>query len=167
MASPSLPSAAVPQFVIEPSDAPQRALDSNDKEKETLESHEVIELQAFSERKAWIEEKINVCFHGSSIPCLSSHSFFQFLEQLSPIQVFAGIDPVHTSANSASGLPSREQLQEWLAEHDKIEKETEIFDSGELKKLRKFTKGMNQAFLSSHMPTYYSCHPTPSLPGGY
>lgn len=25
---------------------------------ETLESHEVIELQAFSERKAWIEEKI-------------------------------------------------------------------------------------------------------------
>lgn len=29
-------------------------------EEETLESHEVIELQAFSERKAWIEEKIKV-----------------------------------------------------------------------------------------------------------
>lgn len=29
-------------------------------EEEALESHEVIELQAFSERKAWIEEKIKV-----------------------------------------------------------------------------------------------------------
>lgn len=28
---------------------------------EALEWHEVIELQAFSERKAWIEEKIKVC----------------------------------------------------------------------------------------------------------
>jgi len=32
----------------------------NDSEEETLESHEVIELQAFSERKAWIEEKTKV-----------------------------------------------------------------------------------------------------------
>lgn len=29
-------------------------------DEETLEWHEVIELQAFSERKAWIEEKIKV-----------------------------------------------------------------------------------------------------------
>ena len=29
-------------------------------EEQTLEQHEVIELQAFSERKAWIEEKIKV-----------------------------------------------------------------------------------------------------------
>lgn len=28
---------------------------------EALEWHEVIELQAFSERKAWIEEKTKVC----------------------------------------------------------------------------------------------------------
>lgn len=34
-------------------------------EEETLEWHEVIELQAFSERKAWIEEKIKVqCTHS-------------------------------------------------------------------------------------------------------
>lgn len=46
------------------------------------------------------------------------------------------------------GLPSREQLQKWLAEHDRIEKETEIFDQGELKKLKKFTKG-----------TYYEAYP--------
>lgn len=44
------------------------------------------------------------------------------------------------------GLPSRGQLQDWLTEHDRIEKETEIFDSGELKKLRKFTKGMHLTF---------------------
>lgn len=32
----------------------------NDTEEQALESHEVIELQTFSERKAWIEEKITV-----------------------------------------------------------------------------------------------------------
>jgi len=69
----------------------------------------------------------------------------QFLEQLPPIQVFIGMDAVRTSADPVPGLPSREQLQDWLAEHDRIEKETEIFDSGELKKLRKFTKGMHLA----------------------
>jgi len=31
-----------------------------DAEEQALESHEVIELQTFSERKAWIEEKIKV-----------------------------------------------------------------------------------------------------------
>ena len=34
----------------------------NDTEEQALESHEVIELQTFSERKAWIEEKIKVSF---------------------------------------------------------------------------------------------------------
>ena len=41
-------------------------------EEETLEWHEVIELQAFSERKAWIEEKIKVqylrCIPSDSLP---------------------------------------------------------------------------------------------------
>jgi len=32
----------------------------NHPEEQALESHEVIELQTFSERKAWIEEKIKV-----------------------------------------------------------------------------------------------------------
>jgi hypothetical protein len=32
----------------------------NGDEEQALESHEVIELQTFSERKAWIEEKIKV-----------------------------------------------------------------------------------------------------------
>jgi len=29
---------------------------------EALESHEVIDLQAFSEKKSWIEERIKVCY---------------------------------------------------------------------------------------------------------
>ena len=42
---------------------------STDSEEQALEWHEVIELQAFSERKVWIEEKIKVgkirTFQGS------------------------------------------------------------------------------------------------------
>jgi hypothetical protein len=37
---------------------------------EALESHEVIELQLFSERKAWIEEKIKAYYF---ITCMSLH----------------------------------------------------------------------------------------------
>lgn len=59
-----------------------------------------------------------------------------------PIPIFVGLDAVRSSAEEIPGLPTRTELQEFLDEHDKIEKETEIFDSGELKKLRKFTKGM-------------------------
>ncbi|KAI0366385.1 hypothetical protein BV20DRAFT_652811 [Pilatotrama ljubarskyi] len=107
----------------------KRAAENPDND-EALEWHEVIELQAFSERKAWIEEKI------------------KFLEQLPPIEVFTGLDAVRQSAAEVPGLPTREQLKEWMEEHDKIEKETEIFDSGELKKLKKFTKAAAQRNLS-------------------
>ncbi|KAG0705411.1 hypothetical protein DFH29DRAFT_276372 [Suillus ampliporus] len=103
---------------------------SQNEEEQALETHEVIELQAFSERKAWIEDKI------------------KFLVALPPIEVFVGLDAIRTSAEDIPGLPTREQLQEWLAEHDRIEKETEIFDSGELKKLRALTKAATQRHLS-------------------
>jgi hypothetical protein len=59
-----------------------------------------------------------------------------------PIEVFAGLDAVQSSAEEVPGLPTRAELQQWLAEHDTIEKETEIFDTGELKKLRQLTKGV-------------------------
>ncbi|KAI0643758.1 hypothetical protein C8Q79DRAFT_153114 [Trametes meyenii] len=107
----------------------QRAAE-NPEGDEALEWHEVIELQAFSERKVWIEEKT------------------KFLEKLPPIEVFAGLDAVRQSAAEVPGLPTREQLKEWIAEHDKIEKETEIFDSGELRKLKKLTKAAAQRNLS-------------------
>jgi hypothetical protein len=58
-----------------------------------------------------------------------------------PIDVFAGLDSIRTSAEDVSGLPTREELRKWAHEHDTIEKETEMFDSGELKKLKSFTKG--------------------------
>ncbi|KAI0079694.1 hypothetical protein K474DRAFT_1658784 [Panus rudis PR-1116 ss-1] len=109
----------------QPQDSPKTA-----EGEEALEWHEVIELQAFSERKAWIEEKIKL------------------LEQMPPVEVFAGLDAVRSSAVTMEGLPSREELEEWVAEHDRIEKETEIFDSGELKKLKKFTKAAAQRNLS-------------------
>lgn len=42
-------------------------------EEQALESHEVIELQTFSERKAWIEDKIKVTQHlGALIEMLIS-----------------------------------------------------------------------------------------------
>jgi hypothetical protein len=58
-----------------------------------------------------------------------------------PIEVFVGLDALRTSAEVVPGLPTREELKKWIMEHDAVEKETEIFDSGELTKLRKFTKG--------------------------
>ncbi|KAG5654056.1 hypothetical protein H0H81_007782 [Sphagnurus paluster] len=97
---------------------------------QALESHEVIELQTFSERKVWIEEKI------------------KFLEKLPPIEVFVGSEAVRTSAEHVPGLPTREKLRQWVVEHDAIEKETEIFDRGELMKLRQLTKAATQRNLS-------------------
>lgn len=58
-----------------------------------------------------------------------------------PIEVFVGMDAIRTSAEEVPGLPTRQELQQWLVEHDTIEKETEIFDTGELTKLRQLTKG--------------------------
>ena len=43
-----------------PDPSQSRSHPSDDSEGQALESHEVIELQTFSERKAWIEEKIKV-----------------------------------------------------------------------------------------------------------
>ncbi|KAL0949906.1 hypothetical protein HGRIS_009934 [Hohenbuehelia grisea] len=99
-------------------------------DEQALESHEVIELQAFIERKAWIEEKIQV------------------LGRMPPVEVFAGMEAVRASAEEVPGLPSRDELQRWMVEHDAIEKETEIFDAGEMQKLKKFTKAATQRNLS-------------------
>jgi len=107
-----------------------------------LESHEVMELQAFSERKEWIMEKINVGII-SPHPAPSPPDYFseQLLDGMPPIELFADLDAVRTSSPAVSGLPTRKQLEGWLIEHDRIEKETEIFDSGELKKFKTFTMG--------------------------
>lgn len=64
-----------------------------------------------------------------------------------PIEVFIGLDALRVSAEEVPGLPTRKELQQWLVEHDSIEKETEIFDTGELTKLRQLTKGMYACLL--------------------
>ncbi|KAG9128284.1 hypothetical protein FRC07_001925, partial [Ceratobasidium sp. 392] len=93
-------------------------------EAETLASEEVIELQAFLERREWIEEKIRL------------------LEKMPQIEVFAGVEElVKSSTTPLTCLPSREELAEWVAEHDRIEQETEQFDAGDMNRLKKFTKG--------------------------
>jgi hypothetical protein len=59
-----------------------------------------------------------------------------------PVEVFVGLDAIRSSAEEVPALPSRSLLTQWIVEHDQIEKEIDIFDSGELQKLRKFTKGL-------------------------
>lgn len=66
---------------------------------------------------------------------------FQFLEEMPAIEVFVGLDAIRASAEVVPGLPSRADLDEWLAKHDSVDKETEIFDTVELEKLRQLTKG--------------------------
>ena len=59
-----------------------------------------------------------------------------------PIQVFVGLNTLDSRLETISTeLPTRAELKAWVSEHDKIEKETEIFDAGEFRKLKKFTKG--------------------------
>ena len=59
-----------------------------------------------------------------------------------PIEVFVGLDTLHSGSETISSeLPTRVELRAWIVEHDRIEKETEIFDAGEFRKLKKFTKG--------------------------
>lgn len=82
-----------------------------------------------------------------------------------PIEVFAGLDAVQSSAEEVPGLPTRAELQQWLAEHDAIEKETEIFDTGELKKLRQLTKGaIIVPSLSLPSLTFLSGNPAEPIP---
>ncbi|KAJ1308517.1 hypothetical protein OPQ81_004221 [Rhizoctonia solani] len=98
---------------------------------ETLASEEVIELQAFIERREWIEDKIRL------------------LEKMPPIEVFAGISElVVSSTTPITTLPTREELAKWVAEHDKIEHEAEQFDTGDMNRLKKFTKAATQRNLS-------------------
>jgi hypothetical protein len=69
----------------------------------------------------------------------------KLLEGMPPTELFADLDAVRASTAAGSGLPTRKRLEQWLIEHDKIEKETEIFDSGELKKFKNFTMGQYPA----------------------
>ena len=72
----------------------------------------------------------------------STTDCWQLLESMPPIEVFAGVDTrLYLSEEVPPGLPTHEQLNHWLVEHDRIEKETEIFDAEDMSKLKKLTKG--------------------------
>lgn len=72
------------------------------------------------------------------------HLLSQYLEEMPVIKVFAGLEAVRASVEVVPELPSRAALEEWLAKHDSVDKETEIFDTAELEKLRQLTKGKLQ-----------------------
>ncbi|KAL5508243.1 hypothetical protein ACEPAH_5862 [Sanghuangporus vaninii] len=102
----------------------------DDETEQALESHEVVELQAFVRHKEWIDDKI------------------QFLENLPAIDIFVGVDELPKTHDQITTLPTRAQLEEWVLEHDKIEKETELLDAGDFKKLKTLTKAATQRNLS-------------------
>ncbi|KAH7105684.1 hypothetical protein BKA62DRAFT_826937 [Auriculariales sp. MPI-PUGE-AT-0066] len=99
------------------------------REEVALDSDEKIGLEAFLQRKEWIEDKCQV------------------LENMPPIDVFAGLEQL-LSSEPVNGLPSRKQLQDWLKEHDAIEKETVQFDTGDMIRLKKFAKAATNKHLS-------------------
>lgn len=55
-------------------------------EGQTLEWHEVIELQAFSERKAWIEEKIKVWLIHAPLLRVATEDIQSSLERCHPLK---------------------------------------------------------------------------------
>lgn len=59
-----------------------------------------------------------------------------------PIEVFAGVQALQSlSEEIPPSLPTRAQLDRWLEEHDRTEKETDVFDAEDMSKLKKLTKG--------------------------
>ncbi|KAG8977812.1 hypothetical protein FRB90_008659, partial [Tulasnella sp. 427] len=99
---------------------------------ETLNVEDRIEVTAFVERKAWILEKIKL------------------LESMPPIEVFYGVDYIlpANSGQPVPGLPTRQEVASWMAEHEKIEAETEQFDKGDMIRLKKMAKAKSEQNLS-------------------
>ncbi len=69
-----------------------------------------------------------------------------------PVEVFVGLDAILASAEVVPGLPSRAVLEDWVAKHDAVDKELEVFDTVELEKLRNLTKG---DFIRTNNPLTY------------
>ena len=166
MASPS-PPPAVLETAFTGAESTDTPPDQNDTEKETLESHEVIELQAFSERKAWIEEKIKVSFYHSSMTSLSSYTIASFSSSYPP------------SKSSLVLTPSGLRLIPCLVCLPASNSETGWRNMiGSRKKPRYLTPVNSRSsessqrvyiwlLFSAHLPTHHSCHSTPSVPGGH
>jgi hypothetical protein len=116
----------------------------SDGEEHALETHEVVELQAYDERK-WITEQIDVRSCAYTTISRLTCTRHQFLEHLPPIDVFVGVEPTHQPSTPLPVFPQREELQAWVAEqvktHDAIDKQAESLERGKLRKLKKLTAG--------------------------
>ncbi|CAE6369587.1 unnamed protein product [Rhizoctonia solani] len=131
MSADEVPAMSTPELTTPAAAGSSKHEEDGKGEAETLASEEVIELQAFIERREWIEDKIRL------------------LEKMPPIEVFAGIQELLASSTTPiTSLPTREELAKWVAEHDRIEHEAEQFDAGDMSRLKKFTKAATQRNLS-------------------
>ncbi|BGO92228.1 hypothetical protein NBRC10512_000960 [Rhodotorula toruloides] len=100
--------------------AKSSALSSNGDE---LAGEEVLELSLFAEKKVWIEEKI------------------QFLSSLPHVEVTTPEPPARSPV-------SNEELEAWWAEHDRIEREIQAYDMGDLVKMRNIARERSKQELS-------------------
>ncbi|BGP00297.1 hypothetical protein NBRC10513v2_004522 [Rhodotorula toruloides] len=82
---------------------------------EELAGEEVLELRLFAEKKVWIEDKI------------------QFLSSLPPIEVTTPEPPARSPV-------SHDELEAWWTAHDRIEREIQAYDMGDLTKMRNIAR---------------------------
>ncbi|KAF8341277.1 uncharacterized protein EI90DRAFT_3011907 [Cantharellus anzutake] len=96
----------------------------------SLQSNDVVEIHAFLERRTSIEAKV------------------QQFEAMPPIDVFAGVDILPTSSARITSLPSRDQLDIWTQELDRIEAEMERFELGDMIRLKELAKSKSEQKMS-------------------
>lgn len=138
-----------------PMPPPAISADSSDAPTEALGTEDKIELQAFLNRKAWIDEKTKA---GKAVSVVATAHYVQILEETPPIDIFAGLEDVLSSSEDVKGLPTREQLQTWVKDHDAIEKEAEQFDKGDMIKLKNVAKGYHHMLFPTCAHYYVSSY---------
>lgn len=107
---------------------------------DVLGAEDRVEVTAFLERKTWIQDKIKV---RTTLTLKDDTSnIMQFLENMPPIDVFYGVEHIlpTNSGEPVQGLPTRQEVAAWVAEHDAIEAETEQFDKGDMLRLKQMAK---------------------------
>lgn len=66
----------------------------------------------------------------------------QQFEAMPAIDVFSGADILPTSSARITSLPSRQQLDAWTQELDKIESEMEQFELGDMVRLKELARSV-------------------------
>jgi hypothetical protein len=104
-------------------------------EDEALSLTDVIELQAFVEKKRWIQQQIDV------------------LRGLETVDCFAGCRSTFADGrdDADSTLPTPEAVEVMFQQHEQIEAEAEKLDSGEIARLRQMARGRSLAPFERHL----------------